>query len=203
MKRIKKVLLVGTIWLTAAAAHAQATPVAIRRAALTHLRRRVLPAISRDGPADWLYNDAGKRRRIRREKRLDSPCFCPDNIYGYQYRDANGKSTRSKTQLYKYVDTENAADDCAACDVLLNQRLVEVLAPQGRRLNPDHVLLAVSAARCQGDFCAVRITLVKSNDRPDASEIVNPDDKLYFYLILRSTDYNLVDWFYLVPKRVH
>ncbi|RAK68413.1 hypothetical protein DLM85_10380 [Hymenobacter edaphi] len=200
---MKQVLTWAGIWLMATSAYAQAQPTAIRRAVLTHLRRRILPAISQDGPGDWLYNDAGKRRRIKPERRLDSPCFCPDNIYGYQYRDANGKSERSKVRLYKYVDTEKAADDCATCNALLDQRLVELLAPQGRRLNADHVLLGVSEARCQGDFCAIRVTLVKSTVRPDEPRDISPDNKLYFYLILRSTNYALVDWFYLVPQRFH
>ncbi|GAB3830938.1 hypothetical protein [Hymenobacter jeollabukensis] len=203
MKGIKQVLLSGGIWLTAASAYAQAQPTAIRRAALTHLRQRILPAISQEGPAYWFYNDAGKRRRIKPERRLDSPCFCPDNIYGYQYRDMNGKPERSKVRLYKYVDTENAADDCATCNVLLNQRLIEILAPPGRPLNADHVLLGISGVRCQGDFCAIRITLAQPGVRPDHPDEVNPDYTLYFYLILSNTDYALVDWFYLVPQKLH
>lgn len=201
---MKKWILLVSCWLVPFALSAQGRTGAARQRALGYLYKEILPNLDRDGPAYWLFNEHGQPRRIKYDGKLDSNCFCTDNLVGVPRKENKGQVIYAKRGVYSYLGYMVSHGCDEGCYLFMSDSITallredELAAGMGAA-DPDsgkqRILISLSSAFYGQGYCAVRIALAS---RPDYQT-----RQIYFYLVMKPASYALVDWWYIVPQRVH
>lgn len=200
---MKRWILLVSCWLVTFALSAQERTETARQRALGHLYNQILPNLSRDGRAYWLFNEHGQPRRIKYDGGLDSKCFCSDNLFGVPRREIKGEIVYAKRKLHHYLGYAQGEGCDEGCHLFMGDSIVtlfskdELAASSGATdadAGKQRILISLSSAFCGQGYCAVRIALAS---RPDYQT-----RQIYFYLVMKSTNYSLADWWYIVPQRV-